>query len=136
MNLPRFGKERQRHRRRAIFLEHLQRAPPGRLLGGVDLPEIQHLALHGLVPGHAAVLHHAEIIMILAILAAMMCTQKHVSDYRMADGALARGLVSTAAVLADQTALAERHQGKKLKNRAELTKSAKVGLTVAARFIR
>ena len=65
-----------------MFIEHFQRLTPRGLLGGVDLAQVQHLPLHRLPAGHAAVLHHAEVVMILAILAAMMGAQKHAPDYR------------------------------------------------------
>jgi hypothetical protein len=55
-----------------MFIEDLQRLPPRRLLRGVDLAQVQHLPLHRRAAGDAAVLHHAEVVMILAILAAMM----------------------------------------------------------------
>jgi hypothetical protein len=58
-----------------------------------------------------------------------MGSQEHGPDYRTHPREHSRGLVSTAAVLQNKTALAERQQGKNLKNDAELRRSAKVGLT-------
>ena len=77
-HLHRFG---QRLRRRAILreqgdlrypprtlIESLNSAAPLCLLAAGDLAQVQHLPLNGLAAAHAAVLNHAPVAVLLAVL--------------------------------------------------------------------
>ena len=69
---------KQRHLPRArLAFQHLDRAPPRRTLAVIDLPQIQHLALHHPPATHAHVLHHAPIAVFLTVLVACLAAHKH-----------------------------------------------------------
>jgi hypothetical protein len=61
----------------AVLVEDFQRLSPGLLLAVVDLAEIEHLALGRAPAAGAAILHHAEIAVALAVLATFVVTQKY-----------------------------------------------------------
>ena len=60
-----------------VLVEDLHRLAPRGLLRAVDLAQVQHGALHGLVGGHALIFHHAEIAVVLAVLFPVGAAQKH-----------------------------------------------------------
>ena len=70
------GKQRQLPRARRL-VQHRNRAAPRRALTVVDLPEIEHLALHDPAPADAHVLHHAPVAVLLAVLAAHLAAHEH-----------------------------------------------------------
>ena len=70
------GKQRHLPRARLAF-QHLDRAAPCRTLAVIDLPQIQHLALHHPPATHAHVLHHAPIAVFLTVLAACLAAHEH-----------------------------------------------------------
>jgi hypothetical protein len=74
---PIFGKQTQRGVVLPLFVEHLQRLPPGGLLGVVDLAQIQHPALHHSAGLQPAALLDAEVAVLLAVLDAPVAPQKH-----------------------------------------------------------
>jgi hypothetical protein len=60
-----------------------KRLAPGRLLGVVDLAQIEHLTLEPRRAGAAgqpSALHHAEVAMLLAVLSPLACLQVHAGD--------------------------------------------------------
>ena len=57
--------------------QHLDRPAPRRPLAVVDLAEVQHLALHHPAVRAAAVLHHAPVAVLLAVLEASLGAQEH-----------------------------------------------------------
>jgi hypothetical protein len=69
----------QGHLRRggAVLVEDRDGAAPGRLLGIVDLAEVEHLALHHPPVGHPAILHHAPVAVLLAVLLTRLGSQEH-----------------------------------------------------------
>ena len=75
-HFPPLGKQRHLPRTRLAF-HNLDRAAPRRTLAVVDLPQIQHLALHYPTATHAYVLHHAPIAVLLTVLAAFLAAHKH-----------------------------------------------------------
>ena len=75
-HFPPLGKQRHLPRTRLAF-HNLDRAAPRRMLAVVDLPQIQHLALHYPTATHAYVLHHAPIAVLLTVLAAFLAAHKH-----------------------------------------------------------
>ena len=60
------------------FVEHLQTLAPSRLLGVVDLAQVEDGALSGGTSTQPAVLDHAPVAMSLAVLFASVIAQKHV----------------------------------------------------------
>ena len=81
---------KQTHRGEALFglVEYIQRLAPRRLLLIVDLAEIENGALCCLAAGQSPVLDHAEIPMILAVLAPVCAAQKHPQQQHARDGHL------------------------------------------------
>ena len=73
---------KQTQRPIALFflIEHLQRLAPRCLLLIVDLAQIQHCPLHRLAARHTAILHDAEVAMVLAVLLPVCAAQKHRSS--------------------------------------------------------
>jgi hypothetical protein len=64
-----------------FFLDkHVQRFPPGGLLLVVDLAQIQHCPLRRFAARYAAVLDHAEVAMLFAVLLAVCAVQKHLKQ--------------------------------------------------------
>ena len=69
---------KQRHRRRStIPLQHLDGPAPRRPLAVVDLTQVQHLALNHTPVAVAAVLHHAPVAVLLAVLEASLGAHEH-----------------------------------------------------------
>jgi len=68
---------KQRHLAPRALVVHLDRLAPDLALAGVDLPEVQHLALRDATVAQAAVLHHAPVFVGLAVLDASIAAQKH-----------------------------------------------------------
>ncbi len=87
-NFPIVGK--QTHRGEALLglVEYIQRLAPRRLLSIVDLAEIENGALRCLAAGQSAVLDHAEVPMVLAVLAPVCAAQKHPQQQHARDGHL------------------------------------------------
>ena len=73
---PIVGKQRHRHGPR-IPLQHLDRPAPGRPLAVVDLAEIEHLPLHHTPVAVAAVLDHAPVTVLLAVLETSLGAHEH-----------------------------------------------------------
>ena len=73
---PIVGKQRHRHWAR-VPPQHLDRFAPGRPLAVVDLAEIEHLLLHHTAVAVAAVLDHAPVTMLLAVLETSLGAHKH-----------------------------------------------------------
>ena len=73
---PIVGKQRHRHWPR-IPLQHLDRPAPGRPLAVVDLAEIEHLPLHHTPVAVAAVLDHAPVTVLLAVLETSLGAHEH-----------------------------------------------------------
>ena len=73
---PIVGKQRHRHWPR-IPPQHLDRPAPGRPLAVVDLAEIEHLPLHHTPVAVAAVLDHAPVTVLLAVLETSLGAHKH-----------------------------------------------------------
>ena len=73
---PIVGKQRHRHWAR-VPPQHLDRFAPGRPLAVVDLAEIEHLPLHHTAVAVAAVLDHAPVTMLLAVLETSLGAHKH-----------------------------------------------------------
>jgi hypothetical protein len=59
------------------FVADLDGLAPGFTLAGVDLAELEHLALRHAAVGRAAVLHHAPVFVGLAVLLAALAAQEH-----------------------------------------------------------
>jgi hypothetical protein len=60
-----------------VLVEHLDRLAPSRLLRIVDLPEVEHLALHHTPVGDATVLDDAPATVLLAVLETIFRAQEH-----------------------------------------------------------
>ena len=73
---PIVGKQRHRHCAR-VPPQHLDRPAPGRPLAVVDLAEIEHLPLHHTAVAVAAVLDHAPVTVLLAVLETSLGAHKH-----------------------------------------------------------
>ena len=73
---PIVGKQRHRHWAR-VPPQHLDRFAPGRPLAVVDLAEIEHLPLYHTPVAVAAVLDHAPVTMLLAVLETSLGAHKH-----------------------------------------------------------
>jgi hypothetical protein len=71
------GKQTQLAILAAVLVKDLERLTPGFLLAVVDLAQIQNLPLRARPRAGAAILHHAEVAMGLAILAAFVLAQEH-----------------------------------------------------------
>ena len=78
------GKQRQLPRARRL-VQHRNRTAPRRALTVVDLPEVEHLALHNPAAADAHVLHHAPVAVLLAVLAAHLAAHEHASIVRAGD---------------------------------------------------
>jgi hypothetical protein len=62
------------------FIEDLQRLSPPSFLAAVDLPKVQHRALHNPpFRSYATVLHHPVVAVKLAVFLAYLGAQKHAS---------------------------------------------------------
>ena len=59
------------------LIADLQRPMPHHFLTIVDLSQIQHRPLRGLLRPHAAVLHYAEIAVLLAVLSSDLGAKEH-----------------------------------------------------------
>src|SRR5205085_1250507 len=79
-NFPIVGKQTHGCEALFTFVEYIERLAPRGLLLIVDLAEIENGALRGLAAGQPPVLDHAEIPMILAVLAPVCAAQKHLSS--------------------------------------------------------
>ena len=64
-------------RRAAVLIKDLNGLAPGRPLGVVDLPQIQHVTLHHPPVGHTTVLHHTPVAVLFAVLLARLGSQEH-----------------------------------------------------------
>ena len=64
----------------ASLAHHGERLTPGRLLGVVDLAQIEHLALEHLATGQPPTLDDAEVAVLLAVLATLACLEVHAHD--------------------------------------------------------
>ncbi len=76
------GEEAQLAVLAAVLVKDLERLTPCFLLAVVDLAQIQDLALRRGASAGAAILHHAEVAVRLAILATLVLTQEHDLRYR------------------------------------------------------
>ena len=62
------------------FIEDLQTLAPGRLLGVINLTQVQHRALNRSPKAQSAVFDNTPIAMLFAILFASVVTRKHVAE--------------------------------------------------------
>jgi len=60
-----------------ILVLHLDGLAPGFALTGVDLTKVQHLALHDAPITQAPILHHAPVLVGLAVLQSSIAAQEH-----------------------------------------------------------
>jgi len=60
-----------------VLVKHLDRTAPRRTLGVIDLPQVQHMALHHPPIGDTAVLHPAPVAVLLAVFLARLRSQEH-----------------------------------------------------------
>jgi hypothetical protein len=60
-----------------IIVEHLDGLAPPRRLRGVDLAQVQNMALHHAAASNTLVLDHAPIVVRLTVLLARGLSQKH-----------------------------------------------------------
>jgi len=60
-----------------VVIEHLDGLAPHRSLRGIDLPQVQNVTLHDAATCNALVLHHAPIVVRLAVFLARGLSQKH-----------------------------------------------------------
>ena len=85
----------QRHLAPRAGILQLDGLAPRLALAGVDLAQIQHLALHDAAVAAAAVLHHAPVIVGLAVLLASVAAQEHGPKFCAPATPRARTKVST-----------------------------------------
>jgi hypothetical protein len=72
----------QRHLAPRAGVLHFDGLAPGLALAGVDLAQVQHLALHDSAVAAAPVLHHAPVVVGLAVLLASVAAQEHARKFR------------------------------------------------------
>lgn len=76
------GEERHLGGGIARRVHYLNGAAPGGTLAVVDLAEVEHLALHDPAIGRAAVFDDTPVAVILAVFAAVLVAQEHVTSVR------------------------------------------------------
>jgi hypothetical protein len=98
----RTGRE-QCHLAPCAGIVHLDGLAPRLALAGVDLAQVQHLSLHHTAVAAAPALHHAPVIVDLAVLLASVAAQEHGPKFwaRAAPGA--RTKVSTTDLVASRS---------------------------------
>jgi hypothetical protein len=67
-NLAIFGEKADGFGELIGFIDHVEALAPGRLLRVVDLPQIENGSLHHMADAQTAILHHAPVAMLFAIL--------------------------------------------------------------------
>jgi hypothetical protein len=67
----------QRHLTPRASVLQLDGLAPRLALAGVDLAQVQHLALHDAAVAATAALHHAPVLVVLAVLLASVAAQEH-----------------------------------------------------------
>lgn len=68
---------KQRHLAAPAFVVHFNSLAPSFALTGVNLTQVQHLALYDAAIGQPPVLHHVPVLVGLAVLESSVAAQKH-----------------------------------------------------------
>jgi len=96
------GKQRDLAPRAGVV--QLDGLAPGFALAGVDLAQVEHLALHDSAIAAPAVLRHAPVLVVLAVLPASVAAQEHARGSWPPEGLAARTKVAAADLLAEPDA--------------------------------